>query len=86
MAKKVVRRGKVAKTASMKVLPVNAHASGCSGCHSPWLCSISLITAVFFIISLLPSVGVRIINVHWGVWLIIALVFGWKPLMQHLKK
>lgn len=85
MAKKVAKKRKVAK----KVVPVNALpaetcTTGC--CSGGWLCGLSLIAAVFFIISVLPALGTWVMSVHWGIWLIVALVLGWKPLMKCMKK
>ncbi len=86
VAKKVAKKRKIVKKAPVKALPMKDCPTSCSCDSSVWLCKISLIAAIFFVMSVLPKVGMWVMNVHWGIWLIIALVLGWKPLMHCLRK
>ena len=79
------------KTAKKKRVVVNvmpAKVCSTSGCCSGnmLLCKLSVIAAVFFLISVFPAIGNWAMGVHWGIWLIVAVVLGWKPMMKCLKK
>jgi len=79
--KKTVKKKPVAKA-----MPAAATCSSDKCCGSMWLCKLSLIAAIFFLISVIPAVGTWAMSVHWGIWLIVAVVLGWKPMMKHCGK
>ena len=83
MAKKKTVKG---KEVVAKVMPVEACSTN-RCCSSMLLCKLSIVAAVFFLISVFPTLGTWAMNdVHWGIWLIVAIVLGWKPMMKHCGK
>ena len=86
MAKRVAKKKKATRKKSAPAAKMEM--SGSCGCESTdmWLCKISLIAAVFFVMSLIPALGNWIVGVQWWIWLVIAIVVGWKPMMKYMKK
>lgn len=72
----------------MSVDDTSMSGSGCcAGGHGCFgLCKLSLVAAIFFLMTIIPAVGTWVMSVHWGIWLIVAVVLGWKPMMKHLGK
>ena len=81
--KKTAKKRKVVANAMPVAESCSPNGSCCSG---GLLCKLSLVAAIFFLISVLPAVGNWVMGVHWGIWLIVAVVLGWKPMMKCMKK
>lgn len=90
MAKKAVKKKK--PVSEIEVIPSSMNVASkkqscCSKSEDVWLCSISLIAFVFFLMSAFSALGLWIIqDVRWWVWLLISIIFGLKPLMNFSKK
>jgi len=80
--KKTAKKRKVVA----KAMPAESCSTNSSCCSGMLLCKLSVIAAVFFLISVLPAVGNWAMGIHWGIWLIVAVVLGWKPMMKCMKK
>jgi hypothetical protein len=81
MAKKVVKKKKAVKKVA-EAAPVS-----CSLEKSDMvLCKFSLIAAIFFIMSLWGALNTWVVGVSPWIWLVLAVVLGWKPMMKQCKK
>ena len=85
MARKKSARKKTSASArrAPKALPAPASSKDKS---EDLLCKISLVMAVFFVMSALPDIGAWVISVRWWVWLVLAIIIGWKPLKRSMNK
>jgi len=63
-------------------MPAGNSCGGMSGL----LCTLSMVAAVFFLLSLVPSLGSWVMGVQWWIWLLVAVVLGFKPMMKCCKK
>jgi hypothetical protein len=89
MVKKGVKKSAKKKGRSTKIspkpLPMRMPARGNScDCNNAdlWLCRIALIATVLFVLSLIPKVAEWVVGVSWWIWLVVAIIFGLRPLMK----
>jgi len=61
-------------------------AGSCCGGMSGLLCTLSMVAAIFFLLSLVPALGSWVMGVAWWIWLLVAIVLGFKPMMKYGKK
>lgn len=92
MAKKAVKKKKATKkktknvktTSLPKALPPVK--KGQEKSENRWLCTISVVMFVFFLMTIFEAFGEWVVGVQWWIWLLLAIILGYKPMMRYLKK
>ena len=82
MAKK---KSAAKKVSTMSSAPAKSASCKCAN-GDMWLCKIALLAFIFFVMSIVKPIGYWIVNFYWWVWLVIAIIVGWKPMMSAMKK